>query len=96
MEHSAGQAASAAQLAPTFSPLSHLTAQSARVGHCDVLIFNPTARTREYLREGKTHNSFHDQCMLVSATDPTVYVLGYSHGKGMTAAALKHGWQTPA
>ena len=91
MGHPAGQAASAAKPAPTFSQLSHLTAQSARIGRWEVLIFTPMARTREYRWEGKTHNSSHFQCMLVLTADPTVYVLGNSHGKGMLAAALKHG-----
>ena len=77
----------------TFSPLSYLTAQSARFGRWEVLIFNPTARTREYLWEGKKRTTFHFQRMLVSTADPTVYVLGDSHGKGMSAAAL-NAWQT--
>ena len=83
-------AAKLAQPAPTFSPLSHLTAQSARFGRWEVLIFNPTARTREYLWDGKKRTSYHFQCMLVSTADPTVYVLGDSHGKGMSAATLKN------
>ena len=76
--------------ANTFSPLSHLTAQSARFGRWEVLIFSPTAHTREYLWDGKTRTSYHFQCMLVSTADPTVYVLGDSHGKGMYATVLKH------
>ena len=32
-----------------FSPLAHLTAQSARFGLWEVAIYHPTARTREYL-----------------------------------------------
>ena len=82
-------AAKLAKPAPTFSPLSHLTAQSARFGRWEVLIFNPTARTREYVWQGTKRTSHHFQCMLVSTADPTLYVLGDSHGKGMTATALK-------
>ena len=79
-----------AKPAMAFSPLSHLTAQSARFGRWEVLIFNPTALAREYLWDGKKRTSYHFQCMLVSTADPTVYVLGDSHGKGMSAAALKN------
>ena len=83
-------AAKLAKPARTFSPLSHLTAQSARFGCFEVVICNPTARTREYLWEGKKRTSHHFQCKLVSTADPTVYVLGDSHGKGMSATALKN------
>ena len=69
--------------------MSHLTAQNARVGLWEVAIFNPTARTREYLWEGKKRHSYHFQCMLVSASDPTQYVLGDTHGKNMSAEKLR-------
>ena len=92
MSHTTTPECNAAKLAKparAFSPLSHLTAQSARFGCSEVVICNPLARTREYLWEGKKRTSHHFQCKLVSTTDPTVYVFGDSHGKGMTAAALK-------
>ena len=71
------------------SPLSHLTAQSARFGRWEVVIFNPKARTREYLWDGEKRTSYHFQCMLVSTADPTLYVLGDSHGRGMNEATLR-------
>ena len=71
------------------SPLSHLTAQSARFGRWEVVIFNPKARTREYLWDGKKRTSYLFQCMLVSTADPTLYVLGDSHGRGMNEATLR-------
>ena len=46
-EPAATDSASAKGKAPTFSALSHLTGQSARFGRWEVVIFNPTARTRE-------------------------------------------------
>ena len=89
-EPAATDSASAKGKAPTFSPLSHLTGQSARFGRWEVVIFNPTARTREYLWQGKQRTAYNFQCMLVSTADPTLYVLGDSHGKGMTEATLKN------
>ena len=71
------------------SPLSHLTAQSARFGRWEVVIFNPKARTREYLWDGKKRTSYLFECMLVSTADPTLYVLGDSHGRGMNEATLR-------
>ncbi len=74
---------------PNHSPLSHLTAQSARFGRWEVAIFQPRGRTREYIWDGKKRISYHFQCMLVSTADPTLYVLGDSHGRGMTQATLQ-------
>jgi len=73
----------------TLSPLSHLTKQSANFCVFEVVIFNPKATTREYLYNGvkRTQNQF--QCMLVSTEDPTVYVLGDSHGRGVTETSLR-------
>ena len=72
-----------------FSPLTHLTAQSARFGLWEVMIYNPLARTREYIYNKEKRISHHFQCMLVSTTDPTQYVLGDSHGIGMNAQKLQ-------
>ena len=72
----------------TLSPLAHLTAHSARFGVWEVLIFNPTARTREYLWNKEKRKSYIFQCMLVSTADPTQYVLGDSHGRGMNETKL--------
>ena len=72
-----------------FSPLSHLTAQSARFGLWEVLIYNPTAQQREYLWEGQKRTSNCFQCILVSTADPTQYILADSHGKGITPTKLK-------
>ena len=72
-----------------FSPLSHLTTQSARFGIWEVSIFNPTARARQYMWNQEKRTSYNFQCMLVSTADPTQYVLGDSHGKGMNEARLK-------
>lgn len=81
-----------------FSPLSHLTAQSARIGLWEMMIYNPTATSRTYLWEGKQRTSHAFQCMLLSTADPTQYILANSHGKGITeqktkelAAKFKHG-----
>ena len=70
------------------SPLSYLTAQSARFGFWEVIIFNPTARAREYLWNQDRRTSYSFQSMLVSTADPTQYVLGDSHGKGMNTVKL--------
>ena len=81
---------SASNDARKFLPLSHLTAQSARIGLWEVMIFNPTARKRSYLYGKETRTSYNFQCMLVSTADPSQYVLGDSHGKGMSAEKLNH------
>ena len=69
---------------PKVSPLNFLTAQSARFGQWDVAIFKPVCTAREYLWNGAKRTSHRFQCMLVSTADPTQYVLGDSHGQGMT------------
>ena len=69
---------------PKVSPLNHLTAQSARFGHWEVAVFKPVGTAREYLWDGMKRTSHRFQCMLVSTADPTQYVLGDSHGKGMS------------
>ena len=66
------------------SPLNHLTAQSARFGLWEVAVFKPSSTARQYVWDGKPRTSYHFQCMLVSTADPTQYVLGDSHGKGVT------------
>ena len=63
------------------SPLSHLTKQSARFIVCEVVVFHPTDRTREYVFNGQKRKSCHFQCFLVSTTDPTQYMLGDARGK---------------
>ena len=73
---------------PARSPLSHLTAQSARFIVCEVVIFNPTARKRDYMWQSQKRTSFNFQCMLVSTADPTQYMLGDAHGKGMNEMKL--------
>ena len=73
---------------PKLSPLSYLTTQSARFGVWEVAIFNPTARAREYMWNQEKRTSYWFQCRLVSTADPTQYVLGDSHGKGMNAIQL--------
>ena len=80
----------ASDAAKKFSPSSHLTAQSARFGLWEVLVFNPIATKREYLYGKDKRTSFNFQCMLVSTADPSQYVLGDSHGKGMSAEKLKY------
>ena len=40
-----------------FSPLSHLTTQSARFGLWEVMVYNPKPREREYTYEGKQRTS---------------------------------------
>ncbi len=62
---------------------------SAKFCTWEVVIFNPVARAREYMWEQKKRISYSFQCMLVSTADPTQYVLGDSHGRGMTEAKLK-------
>ena len=86
---STGSQSAEAVDAKKLSPLSHLTAQSARFGFWEVAIFNPRDRTREYLWNQEKRTSYSFQCMLVSTADPTQYMLGDSHGKGMNAIKLK-------
>ena len=69
---------------PKVSPLNFLTAHSARFGHWEAAIFKPAATAREYLWNGEKRTSHRFQCMLVSTADPAQYVLGDSHGKGMS------------
>ena len=69
----------------TFSPLAHLTNHSARFGLWEVAIFNPIARAREYVWNQQKRISYSFQCVLVSTTDPRQYMLGDSHGQGITA-----------
>ena len=83
-------AGSAVKSPAKFLPLSHLTAQSARFGLWEVMIFNPTPTKRQYLYGKEQRTSFNFQCMLVSTADPSQYVLGDSHGKGMTAQKLTY------
>ena len=86
--NSAEKPAEASASSPAHSPLSHLTAQSARFIVCEVVIFNPTARKRDYMWQSQKRTSFNFQCMLVSTTDPTQYMLGDAHGKGMNEMKL--------
>ena len=72
-----------------YSPLSHLTGQSARFGLWEVAIFNPIGRARKYLWGKEQRTSYSFQCMLVSTQDPKQYVLGDSHGQGMNATKLQ-------
>ena len=83
-------AGSAVKSPAKFLPLSHLTAQSARFGLWETIIYNPTANSRQYTYGKETRTSHHFQCRLVSAADPSQYVLGDSHGKGINAEKLKH------
>ena len=75
--------------AQTFLPLSHLTAQSARIGSWEVFIWNPKDTSHEYMWQEKKKHSYGMQCTLVSTKDPRQYVLADSHGKGMTAEKTK-------
>ena len=80
---------SAAKPAAKFTPLSHLTAHSARFGLWEVMVFNPIASEREYIWDKQQRTSYTFQTKLVSTADPTQYMLGDSHGKGMNKAKLK-------
>ena len=71
------------------SPLSYLTAQSARFGVWEVAVFKPEAQAREYLWNAEKRTSHHFRCMLVSTADPTQYLLGDSHGRGVNAEKIK-------
>ena len=53
------------------------------------MVYLPSARTREYTYDTQKRTSHTFQCMLVSTQDPTQYVLGDSHGKGMNAQTIK-------
>ena len=69
-------------------PLSHLNAQSARVGYWEVMIWDPKDTSHTYLWSGKEKQSHGFQCTLVSTEDPKQYIFADSHGKGMTAAIV--------
>jgi len=79
---------SAAKPVAKFSPLSHLTAQSARFLITEVMIFNPVGSKREYMWNSQKRTAYSFQCMLVSTADSTQYMLGDSHGQGMNEAQL--------
>ena len=72
-----------------FSPLAHLTKSSARFIVCEVMVFHPTARSRKYMYQSQERTSHHFQCLLVSTADPSQYMLGDAHGKGMNETKLK-------
>ena len=74
-----------------FLALSLLTEQSRRLetAHWEVAIYHPKLIHREYTYQGKQRISHGFQCMLVSTADPTQYVLGDSHGKGITEQKAK-------
>ena len=77
-----------------FSPLSRLTAQSARFGLGEMMIFNPVATKREYVYGKDKRTSLYFQCVLVSTADPSQYVLGDSRGKAMTTQKLTYSEST--
>ena len=72
-----------------FLPLSHLNAQSARVGLWEVMIHNPKETSHTYLWDGQERKTHGFQCTLVSTQDPRQYILADSHGKGMTESITK-------
>ena len=72
-----------------FLPLSHLNAQSARVGLWEVMIHNPKENSHSYLWDGQERKTHGFQCTLVSTQDPRQYILADSHGKGMTESITK-------
>ena len=72
-----------------FLPLSHLNAQSARVGLWEVMIHNPKENSHTYLWDGQERKTHGFQCTLVSTQDPRQYILADSHGKGMTESITK-------
>ena len=76
--NNAANSSGSSRKSQTLSPLSHLTAQSARFIVCEVMIFNPDARKRKYMWDKQERTSFNFQCMLVSTDDPTQYMLGSS------------------
>ena len=86
--NSAEKPAEASASSTAHSPLSHLTAQRGRFIVCAVVIFNPTARKRDYMWQSQKRTSFNFQCTLVSTADPTQYMLGDAHGKGMSEMKL--------
>ena len=77
-----------------FLPLSHLTAQSARIGSWEVMVWDPKDTTHEYLWDGKKKRSNGFRCTLISTNDPKEYVTADSHGKGMTQKKTKRSWQS--
>ena len=72
-----------------FLPLSHLNAQSARVGSWEVKVWEPKDISRDYLWQGQQRRTHGFQCTLVSTKDPKEYILATSHGKGVTAQMTK-------
>ena len=82
-------AASGESARPKCSPLAHLTSNSARFGVWEVAIFNPIARPREYVWNKQKRTSYSFQCVLVSTADPQQYMLGDSHGQGVTADKMQ-------
>ena len=72
----------------TLSPLAHLTKQSTRFGVWEVVVFRPESAVRSYVYDGKKRTSYSFECLLVSASDPTQYVLGNSHGRGMNQSQM--------
>ena len=86
---SSDETGSVAKPATNVSPLAYLTKNSARFLVCEVLIYHPTARSREYMYQSQERTAHHFQCLLVSTSDPSQYMLGDAHGKGMTEAKLK-------
>ena len=72
-----------------FLSLSHLNAQSARVGLWEVMIHNPKENSHTYLWDGQERKTHGFQCTLVSTQDPRQYILADSHGKGMTESITK-------
>ena len=70
-------------------PLSHLNAQSARVGLWEVMIWKPKDTMHSYLWEGNKETPHGFQCTLISTQDPSQYILADSHGQGMTEQKTK-------
>ena len=70
-------------------PLSHMNAQSARVGLWEVMIWKPKDTAHSYLCEGNEKTSHGFQCTLISTQDPSQYILADSHGQGMTEQKTK-------
>ena len=73
----------------TQSPLNLLARQSAPFGCWEVVIHAPQAEEREYDYQGKKRISYQFHCILVSTADPTQYMLGDNHGRGMTSQVLE-------
>ena len=70
-------------------PLSHLNAQSARVGLWEVMIWKPKDIMHSYFWEGKKKMSHGFQWALIATQDPSQYILADSHGQGMTEQKTK-------